>query len=495
MTQAVDSAAAAASLGGDVGLAQVVARHLHEEPMPAAGPVTPPFLEVVEGFVGADDVDADVEAEPSDEVGLSELLRRANHDELTGLANRSWFINAVDSKRGTVAEPGALFIIDLDGFKSINDTWGHNEGDTVLQEVSRRLETIALPPALAARLGGDEFALFIPNCRPAQASLIADRIISLVSEPVSGALLLTVGASVGWVTCDDDTPASALMSRADTALYAVKERGGHGHQEFNQELASARLQGRILQREIRHAMDVGQFCTAVQPILNIHGGSAGAEVLSRWRHPRRGLLQPGEFLPAIAAAGSNATFDTHVIDRVLTRVASAGDCLIGHLPLWLNLSSECLNMRFVTWMSERIDTLGLDPTDFVVEVSEHASAESAQATSAIEALAEIGLAIAIDDFGSGYSRLAAMKRLPISFVKIDRAFTTGLDTDDRSRAVTTAIVGLIRALGAEPVAEGIERQEDANVMAQLGCNLMQGFLWDRPAILDVRTEPVTATPC
>jgi len=473
--------------GGDIlaetdkpslGLAQVVARHM------GTSGVRPP----VDDVETIDEGSIESGIGEQDGAGLAELVRRANHDELTGLPNRSWFINAVRSERvGPGAqEPGAMFIIDLDGFKAINDTWGHNEGDAVLKEVGRRLLTIALPPTLAARLGGDEFALYVPNCLPAQANLIAERIIALVSEPIPGDLFLTTGASVGWVSFSDDTPVSALMSRADTALYAVKERGGHGHQRFVQELATARLQGRILQREIRHALRVSQFRIASQSIIDLRSGSAtsaGAEVLSRWRHPRRGLLHPKEFLPAIAAAGSSATFDAHITSRLFDVVTKTPEILDAR-PLWINLSSESLNGHFVDSMVERIHAAGLDPASFVIEVSEDASAESKQATAAIEKLADEGLAIAIDDFGSGYSRLGAMKRLPITYVKIDRAFTTGLGRDDRSRGVTNALITLIRALGAEPVAEGIEEEADATAMAELGCHLMQGYLWGRPALIN-----------
>ena len=242
-----------------------------------------------------------------------------------------------------------------------------------------------------------------------------------------------------------------------------------------------RTPSRRLQREVRHAMAAGQFHLNKQQIVDHRGGSAGAEILSRWHHPRRGVIEPREFLPAINAAGINEQFDSYVVERSLGAIA-AQPSISQLYPLWINVSSESLTMRFVYRIVSQLEAAGLSPSNVVLELSENARAESAEAIDALTSLAASGLALAVDDFGVGYSRLLAMKELPVSFVKIDRAFTSGL-TDDRSRKIVTALVDLVRATGAEPVAECVEHQADADVLADIGCNLMQGFLWSHPTPL------------
>lgn len=412
--------------------------------------------------------------------GIAALVRRANHDQLTGLSNRSWFATAVEHDRSErSALSSALFLIDLDGFKAVNDTWGHGAGDTVLAEVGTRLEQLLRDRAIPARFGGDEFAMWVSDCTETEAILLAERIVSVVSEPVPGELGLTVGASVGWVVVTDDSPLNALLSRADIALYAVKERGGRGQQMFDRQLASQRVEGRVLQREIRAGLAEGQFRVATQTIATTDGQPIGHEVLARWQHPRRGLLAPGSFLPAIDAAGRCGEFDTHILETVLT----LGPIEPGQTT-WVNLTQNSLVPSTVDFFTAAVESGRMTPAQFVVEISENASAESEQMVNVIEAIAALGIAIAIDDFGSGYSRLGAMARLPISFVKIDRQFVDGVHRDMQQQVLLSAIVDLIHAIGAEAVAEGVETEQDRAVLETLGCELVQGYLIERPQLVD-----------
>jgi len=418
--------------------------------------------------------------EPQD--GIAALVRRANHDELTGLANRNWFVTAIEQERSEYcSRPCALFLIDLDGFKAVNDTWGHGAGDAVLTEVGRRLGGFLGHRAIPARFGGDEFAMWISDCTEPEALLLAERLVALLSEPVPGDLGLSVGASVGWVIATDTSPTHALLSRADIALYAVKERGGHGQQMFNRRLAAARVEGRVLQREIRQGMESDQFVAARQAIATMDGTAIGHEILARWIHPRRGQLAPGVFLPAIQAAGKCADFDDYMMRYVF------GTLGVGEAPLstWINLTEHSLTGETVEYLASVVETGNIKPGQIVIEVSEEARTESSEAVHVLEQIAELGIDIAIDDFGAGYSRLAAMSKLPVSFVKIDRQFIDGI-AQDRSRSkIAVAVVNLIRAIGAKSVAEGVETEADRQLLQELGCDYMQGYLFHRPELVAI----------
>lgn len=415
--------------------------------------------------------------------GIASLIRRANHDELTGLANRNWFVTAIERERADASGSSALFLIDLDGFKAVNDTWGHGAGDTVLAEVGTRLNSMLNGRSHAARFGGDEFAFWVAECTDTEALLLAERIVASVSEPIPGDLGLSVGASVGWVKVSDSSPIHALLSRADIALYAVKERGGHGHQMFDRTLAAARVEGRVLQREIREAMESAQFVVAQQAIATIDGRTVGHEMLARWQHPRRGVLGPSDFLPAVHASGKCAAFDEYMMERVVSIMSADPASGRPAHSTWLNLTEYSLTEATLDLVQLAASEGRIAPEELVIEVSENSRSESSEAVRILEEMAELGVGIAIDDFGAGYSRLSAMSRLPVSYVKIDRQFIDGLAQDDGRIEIVRAVINLIAAIGAESVAEGVETEEDRSVLADLGCDYMQGFLLHRPELV------------
>ena len=449
-----------------------VAAHLERRSHPRYEPV-----DLVHPTVAAADItDPAAASKPGESIGS--LIRRANHDEITGLPNRTWFIREVDRVRfeAAVASPSALFLIDLDGFKAINDTWGHGAGDTVLAEIGNRLANLFPSIALSARFGGDEFAMWVPDCNENQACLVAERVLANLSEPIPGELMLSVGASIGWVITEDSAPMHALLSRADIAMYAIKETGGHGHRMFDRVLASQRVEGRVLQREIRQGLATGQFELARQAIVTPAGEQVGFEGLARWRHPRRGLLCPAEFLSAVESGGNAEEFDHYMLDLAMEALRSEPELT----EVWVNLTGESLNESLVERLTELKESI--DPTKVVFEISERASAESPRAVAAIAEIAELGYGVAIDDFGSGFSRLGAMATLPISYVKIDRQFTANVAKDASAKRLCAAIIDLIHAIGAEVVAEGIETAAQARTIAELGCEYLQGFFFDMPAV-------------
>jgi len=430
------------------------------------------------GVVAADN-GVDDENDTASE-GIASLVRRANHDGLTGLPNRSWFTTAVERDRFERAtrRSGALFLIDLDGFKAVNDTWGHGAGDAVLVEIAQRLASISPHTAVCSRFGGDEFAMWISQCTQAQACLIAERILATVSEPVPGDLMLSVGASIGWTLTDDEAPVSSLLSRADVAMYAIKESGGHGHRQFDRVLASQRVEGRVLQREIRHGLSVGQFALARQPIVASDGEVVASEALARWCHPRRGMLSPAKFLPAVESGGNNQMFDGHILSLALAELASEADAS----QIWVNLTGDSLNEALVERLEDLVMSDAVEPSRIVFEISEHASVDSDCAVAAIRSIANLGFGVAIDDFGSGFSRLGAMATLPISYVKIDQQFVKTVAKDVDARRLCGAIIDLIHAIGAIAVAEGVETSQQADVLSALGCDLFQGYWFGRPAL-------------
>lgn len=413
--------------------------------------------------------------------GIASLIRRANHDELTGLANRNWFLTAVEQdRRSSPKTSGALFLIDLDGFKAINDTWGHGAGDAVLAEVGSRLSQVANDCELAARFGGDEFAFWAPDRTQTEALMLAERIVTTLTEPIPGELGLSVGASAGWVMSSDSSPVLALLSRADIALYAVKERGGRGHQMFDRALAAERVEGRVLQREIRQAMHRGQFKAIRQSISTMEGAIVGHEMLARWNHPRRGILHPAAFLPAVLASGKGAEFDVCMMDLIFSEIETDRSDGVPTLPSWINLTEYSITEATVEYLAAKIDSGLVAANELVIEVSEDARTESSESVRVLEAIADLGIGIAIDDFGAGYSRLGAIIRLPVSFVKIDRQFVHGVSGD--GIGILRAMIQLIEALGAKSVAEGVETEEDRAMLAEIGCDYMQGFLSHCPEL-------------
>jgi len=312
--------------------------------------------------------------------------------------------------------------------------------------------------------------------------------VATIAEPVSGSLLLSVGASIGWVICDDDAPMHALLSRADIAMYAIKETGGHGQRIFDRELASERVEGRVLQREIRQALDKDQFRLAAQPLVSVDGQVVGHEALARWAHPRRGQLAPPEFLAAVASGGNGEAFDHYMLDQAIRELDSSK----GVNRVWVNLSGDSLNDAMV----QRLSELKAQNTNYVdqlvFELSENASADSAAAIASIQQIADLGYGLAIDDFGSGFCRLGAMASLPISYVKIDQQFTEHVAQDESAALLCAAVVDLIHAIGAEVVAEGVEHQSQAEVLTRMGCEYLQGFLFGKPLLRS--DSPAKTTP-
>ncbi|MGC4060835.1 MAG: EAL domain-containing protein [Aquabacterium sp.] len=414
-----------------------------------------------------------------------ELARMANHDALTGLANRHRF----SSELGRLAldtsvphRPCALLFLDLDNFKHINDSLGHAVGDQLLRRVGARLKSCVPDGDLLARLGGDEFALLSWHYASLdEATAFAERLVVLMNQPYQlDDALVEVHASIGVALAPrDGLDPQSLLQCADLALYAAKAAGRNTYRFFNAEMAeSARARVR-LQHELGQALSANQFTLHFQPQMKLGTGEViGFEALVRWQHSERGLIGPGEFIPVAEETGQIVPLGTWVL-REACRVAASWP---HRLRVAVNLSAvQFRSSAVIDLVDEALAESGLAPERLELEITESALIEDldgAQAT--LAALRSRGVRVAMDDFGTGYSSLAYLKRFPMDKLKIDGMFVRSLDSDQDAQAVVTAIISLARALRLDTTAEGIETAEQLMMLKALGCDDVQGFLIARP---------------
>ncbi|HWE54521.1 MAG TPA: GGDEF domain-containing protein [Acidimicrobiales bacterium] len=407
---------------------------------------------------------------------------QALHDSLTGLGNRVMFGNRVGvalEERGRDERVGVM-LMDLDGFKDINDTLGHHTGDAVLQEVAARiLDRLGLERS-AARLGGDEFAFVIPEAEgPDQIMGIARAVRDAVSQPVTvEGVALEVSASVGVaVAPEHGTDPSTLLRRADVAMYEAKtnRRGVVAYDRDIDQHAKRRL---TLTNELRAALDTGDLAVWYQPVARMGTGEVvGMEALLRWRHPEYGSISPSEFIPVAEQSGLIEPITWWVLDTSLKDLAAwRRDGF--ELTMAVNFSARSLTGPDV---AERLGRLlmatGIPPADLTLEITESSMmADPEGAQRALEQLDRLGVKIAIDDFGTGYSSLSRLKRLPVHTVKIDRSFVMTMHQHEGDEAIVRATIELARNMGHEVIAEGVERQDAWDRLVVLGCDLVQGHL-------------------
>ncbi len=422
-----------------------------------------------------------------------ETLHRAFHDALTGLPNRTLFVHRLArtiERRADSANIG-VFVVDLDHFKVINDSLGHELGDALLIEVANRLRDCVRPGDMVARLGGDEFALL---CEDLDSDELINSITTRVSEALDTPVEISgrgihVSASMGVALAAGTTSTSASLLRdADIALYQAKDSGRGGWALF-EETHRARAVNRLeTESELRQAVPAGELRVHYQPTVDLATGhTTGVEALVRWKHPVRGLIRPTEFIPIAE--------QTDLIDRVGRWVLEEA---CGQLARWSRLP-ETARLSVAVNLSVRqlsqpgladevalvVGQLGIDPSKLCLEITESAlMIDLEQALAAIRALKQLGIRIAVDDFGTGYSSLAYLTRLPIDVLKIDRSFVSAIAHDPQDRAITRGIIDLAHSLDLIVVAEGVETQQQLVLLQAMGCDQGQGFLFARPAKAD-----------
>jgi diguanylate cyclase (GGDEF)-like protein len=434
---------------------------------------------------------------------LDRAIALATHDPLTGLANRTLFFDRLDEQLAT-RRSTAVLLIDLDGFKEVNDTLGHALGDDLLVEVGHRLRPLLTEPETIARFGGDEFAVFLEAADERQALARVDDLLARLREPFGvGGLELDIDASIGIAMASDPSLTAAdLLRRADVAMYTAKDdhRGRAMYATQRDQYSAERL---ALGGQLRRGIADGELVLHYQPQVDLATNAVvGVEALIRWNHPVRGLIPPDEFVP-VAERTELIRPLTAVVFEGAIEAATAWRREGHDLHVSVNLSPRNLSEDdLVASVAARLATSDLPPSSLVVELTETTvMASSRRASEVMQRLRGIGVRIAIDDFGTGYSSLAYLTTIPSDQLKVDKSFIRSMSTDPNAETVVRAIVDLARSLRLDVVAEGVETVEEAGLLAALGCRTAQGYLFSRPlprdamtAWLDRRRAAIDAPP-
>ncbi|WP_337185858.1 bifunctional diguanylate cyclase/phosphodiesterase [Phenylobacterium sp.] len=415
-------------------------------------------------------------------------LRLAQTDSLTGLVNRGAFTSGLCERLEAARESGgvvALFVIDLDRFKSLNDSLGHHAGDILLAEIGQRLRDDAGPDELVARLGGDEFAVVSGDPDIARR---AERLVNAISQHhVIYGRTVASGGSVGVAAFPRDASDAADLQRyADMALYRAKSCGGRRWHGFDAELHAESERRRTLETELRRAIPAGEIEPWFQPIVDtMTGRFVGVEVLARWRHPEKGLLSPAAFVPMAEELGLIRTIDEAVFEAACAHAAPwVGEGLIELVSC--NVSPrDLLDPGFSRKLIGRLAGTDLPATALTVEITETFLLQDMNlARRHIERLAARGVNVALDDFGTGYSNLRALMHLPIQTVKLDRSLIDDVGRDPRVSKLVASMLHAARSLGVRITAEGVEDESQALFLRSAGCDRMQGYFFARPMPAD-----------
>jgi len=416
------------------------------------------------------------------------LSHQAMHDALTGLPNRALVLDRAEQLLARVARQpgmmaGALFI-DLDGFKDVNDTFGHTAGDQLLSEVAERLQGAAREQDTVGRLGGDEFVVLVESANvEATLDLLADRLTKVLREPfelADGRKIFSVTTSIG-VAVGRYTSPDALLRDADLALYSAKAAGKDRYALFD---ASMRADGRLgLEADLSGALQAGQFFLLYQPIFNLSSRAlAGVEALIRWRHPERGVVSPDDFIPLTEENWLIVPIGRWVLDEACRQAAAWAAS--GHrIGVSVNVSARQLGRdEFAEDVQRALRQSRLNPASLTLEITETALMRDVPAACEhLKAIKALGVRVAIDDFGTGYASLSNLQRVPVDVLKIDMSFVAALNDGDRGRELFEAILGVGKALSLTVIAEGIEEQGQLAALEAMACELGQGFLLGPPS--------------
>lgn len=417
----------------------------------------------------------------------AELYHRAHHDDLTGLPNRVLLLERIRAATDPIGDSlaAALFLLDVDEFKLVNDTHGHATGDVLLRLVSARLRQALRDDDTVARLGGDEFVVLCPGVvDEADARAIAEKIQSALAPPfeLGPDLRYYVHATIGIALGAPGADPQRLLADADAAMYVTKRHSPGGVGVYDEEMRRASAHRLRIEADLRAGLDQGRLRCYYQPIVDLATGlPVGVEALARWHHPERGVLLPHQWVPIAEASTLIVAVGRALLEQALRDAASW--VANGHgVPIAVNLSArELLEESLPDTVADLLHQTGLPPGLLSFEVTERAVlADPVRAGDIIERLRELGVRFALDDFGTGYSSLAYLKALPVEVVKIDHSFVHGVARDWNDRGIVQAVVQLGRMLGRTVTAEGVEHDEQWAVLRSMGCQLGQGFRWSPP---------------
>jgi diguanylate cyclase (GGDEF)-like protein len=447
---------------------------------------------------------------------LGQLAHQATHDALTGLPNRRLLRDRIDQALARSAEDRtliAVFFIDLDHFKHVNDSRGHAVGDKVLTETARRLRAELRAADTLARVGGDEFVVV---CEGLASVAEADELAAVLAGRLTGGLEVAgrrtpVTFSLGVVvaehdriygeTAPRDLTAEALLNAADAAMYAAKDAGRAQWRHYDPAEARQRTDRDSLAGDLGLALAEGQLWPAYQPLVNLAGDEpVGVEALLRWDHPTRGPVPPATFIPVAEESGLIVPIGTFVLQQACAQVGAWNKLRQHHglPPLYasVNVSArQLLDPDFLGLLARTLGESGLPAELLTLEITEGVLVDSVNgAADRLEQIAATGVRLALDDFGTGYSSLSYLRRFPVETIKVDRSFTAGLGLSDADEAIVSAVVSLANRLGRRVLVEGIETREQACHVARLGAHLGQGYLYGRPVNADQLHGMLTATP-
>jgi diguanylate cyclase (GGDEF)-like protein/PAS domain S-box-containing protein len=429
-----------------------------------------------------------------------QIRHLALHDGLTGLSNRQLFKEKVDQAILSAERQGSavtVMFLDLDRFKNVNDTLGHGAGDTLLKEVTRRLQnslresdTISRIQQLQdddiGRQGGDEFTILIGNLmRGDQAARIAQRMLTAIGKPfIIDGNEVGVTASIGISVFPlDGENSESLLKNADAAMYHAKEQGKNNYQFFSKSISEIASNKLALENGLRKALLEEQFVLYFQPRVNaVSGTITGAEALIRWNHPERGIVLPAEFIPMAEESGLIVPIGEWVLRVACLQAVKLHKAGFKEIGISVNMASPNFKQsNLVQIVSAVLKESGLDPTRLEIEMTESLMMQDVETVIPIlNQLKALGIKLSIDDFGTGYSSLSYLKSFPIDTLKIDRAFVSGIGLDSKDAALTTAIISIAKSLDLKVIAEGVETEDQMRFLSEQGCTHVQGYLYSRP---------------
>lgn len=426
----------------------------------------------------------------SERVEFEERLRYlAHHDTLTALPNRAMLLDHLQTVLAAARAQSrmvAVLFLDLDCFKNINDTLGHDVGDSLLLDLGRRLHEHLRTHDNIARFGGDEFVIVMDDIDgPDDAGILAQRILDTLTRPfdIAGSQL-HVGASIGISLFPaDGEDSGSLLKNADAAMYRAKEAGGGGYIFYSEDMGAHALRRLTLENSLRLAVERSEFVLYYQPQVDASSGRViGCEALLRWQHPKQGLMPPAEFIPLLEETGLIAPVGRWVLETACAQLAAWRRDGHGAISLAVNIASrQFQESGLADLVGGLLQRHQIDPRHLELEITESTLMKHTPATAeTLNALARLGVRIALDDFGTGYSSLNYLRRLPIDTLKVDRSFVRDIPDDKDDAAIAQAIVALAQSLHLRVIGEGVETPAQREFLRGLGCEIMQGYLFGKP---------------